>query len=223
MNITTINNSFTIFGNFADVIKKLPRLISIFNGFQIKTFKERLPNGEEIDSYKFMFENKCITLRPGRLDLEFAFSQATLGKDFLQFVKDTSAKLLTVDRFDGVRIAFNSVEFLMNENGKLTEKLNKIFNFGEIFGESPKETSIRLNHQKYIGNEEFNSIVTIQDGTVMQNSSKERKPAVFINKDINTVATNITKRFSLYDYSNYLLSMMLEAEQRTNAILCKLD
>ena len=222
MNITTINNSFSIFGNYASVVGNLPSLVAIFNGYQVKTFKERFPTGTEHDCYRFSFANKSVTLRPGRLDIEFAFAASSKGKDFLQFMKETVAKLLPLNQFLGSRIAFNSVEFI-ESSPQIIERLSNLLNVNAIFSAPASELSIRLNHVKKIGNEDFNSIITVQDGMVTNAATKRQAPAIFINKDINTVAANTAQRFALSDYSQPLLSMMLEAESRTNAIISKIS
>ena len=223
MDIVTISNSFTIFGSYTEPINNLSELIGIFNGYQVKTFKERMPDGRELNSYKFSFQNKSVTLRAHRLDIEFLFSPVTKGKDFLQYVKEVSAKLLAINAFHGHRIAFNSVEFVLNEDRGLIDKISSLFGVDSLFGAPAREVSLRLNHVKQIGNEEFNSILSIQDGMVSQNSTGQRTPAIFINKDINTVAKNTEIRFSLSEYSQYLLSMMLEAEQRTSTVIDQIN
>lgn len=220
MKVNTISNTFSYFGNFSKAINKENELKKALSDYQCHEGADTLPNGIQAKAYRFVRENFAITLRAFRLDIEYGYNSEECSiEKFMEYADQVAKILLTVDSFKGQRIAYSCVQFVENKDGKLVANCNKKFNVEGVFGATAQEFNLRVNHVHQIGNEEFNSIVVIQDGQVTNNATKERTSALFINKDINTLLNNTAERFTLADTQKYLGDMILEANDRTNTLL----
>lgn len=218
----TIKSTFSLFGNFSKLNNRESDIRRVFDGYQIVVQQENLPNGVPAKVYRGINSNVAFTIRAYRIDIEFGFINDTITvADFIENCKTVADTMTSIDTIRGNRIAYNSVDFVVND-GDLVPLCNKIFNVEEVFGGQAKEINLRVNHIKVINGEEMNSVFIIQDGAVTHNQTKEKLNALFLNKDINTVAQNTTVRFDLKDVDKYLSDFVLEAEDRNKTFLSKL-
>lgn len=225
MELTIINNVYSMFGNFTQLLQKADDLKQIFEGYELTQGKEKLPNGMDAPVIRFVKDSQGFTIRVGRIDLEYANRGPEFNADnFLTVVDDIMSKVK--DKFDNVfaqRIAFNQTAFIPNNNGSVIEKLNKAFNVTNIFETPAKEFNIRLNHVKNVQNEDINTILNIQDGRVTNNNTKAEQQVVFVNTDINTLITNTVSRFRFKDATKILPDMILESNEKLSHIAKLID
>lgn len=224
MKVNTISNTFTLFGNFSKLLNRQNDLIKAFEAYENHVGEEQLPNGVPAKVYRFRNANTMITLRAFRIDVEFGYlNQEQTTEEFQSFVESVAQTIYKVDTVTGNRIAFSCVEFVEDPDRVVVDKLNEMFSVANVFGSAASEVNIRFNHVHSIGNEEYNSIILIQDGQVTNRQTQVQTKTVFINKDVNTVISNTQNRFRLNDVSTYLPDMIMESKERTNVILSKLD
>lgn len=223
MKVTTISNTYSYFGNFSKLNNLKNELQGALSGYVFQEGKENLPNGVQVNVYRFSNANSAIVIRAYRIDFEFGFNGTESEEDFIKFASESAEKINQVLGVKGQRIAFSSIEFISNEENSVLNKANKLFNIADVYGSDANELNIRVNHVKNIGNETFNSVLIFQDGQVTNNQTKVQTKAMFLNKDINTLVNNREERFTLKDTVKYLSDMMLEAKERTNTIVSKLE
>ncbi len=223
MNIITISNTYTFFGNFSELVQLDKELVAVFEGWKLQTGKETLSNGVQSNMFRFSNGNKTITLKAARMDFVLGFSKGDSEEGFIKFVCDAADKVNSVLGVKGQRIAFSCVEFVEDNARKVLKKLNDLFNVHGVYGTAANELNVRVNHIKKIKDETYNSIVVIQDGQVTNNQTKEKIGAIFINKDVNTIVSNTEERFYLKKTSKYLPIMMSESKVRTKDLLAKLE
>lgn len=220
MKVQTISQTYTYFGNFSKLNSKDAELRKAFEGYNVQTGKEKLPNGVEVNVFRFIKENTAVTIHAYRIDCEYGYNNPECSSEkFIAYAEDATKKIATIENLKGQRIAYSNVEFVENNDGAILKNSNKAFNIAGIYGEDACELNVRVNHIKEINGEKYNSVVVMQDGKVTNNSTHEENKAVFINKDINTLIVNREERFSLENTASYLGDMILEANSRTKQLL----
>lgn len=220
MKVQTISQTYTYFGNFSKLINKENELRKLFEGYNIQLGKEKLPNGIEVNVYRIIKENVAVTLHAYRLDVDYGYNSPDCSTEkFIAYADELTKMISTIDSTKGQRIAYSNVEFVDNGDGSVLKNSNKVFNIAGVYGEEAVELNIRVNHIKDINGEKYNSVVVMQDGKVTNNTTHEEVKAVFINKDINTLISNRTERFSLTETIKYLGDMILEANSRTKQLI----
>ena len=219
MEIKKVTHTCSIFGNFMMLSGSEDLLKKTFNSFECKIDEERLQPGMMSKRYVFRNKNLAIAIRAFRIDLEYAFiDDSDNALEFVEFVDNVCVLLDGIGATKGSRIAVSTVEFGDNSNNQLVEKCNNLFNINNLFGKSSKEFSLRLNHITTLLNEEFNSVVLIQDGRITNNKTKEQKDVLFFNKDINSLMTNHDERFEVKNCGKYLADLLLEVEERNKVL-----
>lgn len=220
MKVQTISQTYTYFGNFSKLNSKDAELRKAFDGYNVQTGKEKLPNGVEVNVFRFIKENTAVTIHAYRIDCEYGYNNPECSSEkFIAYAEDATKKIATIENLKGQRIAYSNVEFVENNDGAILKNSNKAFNIAGVYGEDACELNVRVNHIKEINGEKYNSVVVMQDGKVTNNSTHEENKAVFINKDINTLIVNREERFSLENTASYLGDMILEANSRTKQLL----
>lgn len=220
MKVQTISQTYTYFGNFSKLNSKDAELRKAFEGYNVQTGKEKLPNGVEVNVFRFIKENTAVTIHAYRIDCEYGYNNPECSSEkFIAYAEDATKKIATIENLKGQRIAYSNVEFVENNDGAILKNSNKAFNIAGVYGEDACELNVRVNHIKEINGEKYNSVVVMQDGKVTNNSTHEENKAVFINKDINTIIVNREERFSLENTASYLGDMILEANSRTKQLL----
>lgn len=220
MKVQTISQTYTYFGNFSKLNSKDAELRKAFEGYNVQTGKEKLPNGVEVNVFRFVKENTAVTIHAYRIDCEYGYNNPECSSEkFIAYAEDATKKIATIENLKGQRIAYSNVEFVENNDGAILKNSNKAFNIAGVYGEDACELNVRVNHIKEINGEKYNSVVVMQDGKVTNNSTHEENKAVFINKDINTLIVNREERFSLENTASYLGDMILEANSRTKQLL----
>lgn len=220
MKVQTISQTYTYFGNFSKLNSKDAELRKAFEGYNVQTGKEKLPNGVEVNVFRFIKENTAVTIHAYRIDCEYGYNNPECSSEkFIAYAEDATKKIATIENLKGQRIAYSNVEFVENNDGAILKNSNKAFNIADVYGEDACELNVRVNHIKEINGEKYNSVVVMQDGKVTNNSTHEENKAVFINKDINTLIVNREERFSLENTASYLGDMILEANSRTKQLL----
>lgn len=220
MKVQTISQTYTYFGNFSKLNSKDAELRKAFEGYNVQTGKEKLPNGVEVNVFRFIKENTAVTIHAYRIDCEYGYNNPECSSEkFIAYAEDATKKIATIENLKGQRIAYSNVEFVENNDGAILKNSNKAFNIAGVYGEDACELNVRVNHIKEINGEKYNSVVVMQDGKVTNNSTHEENKAVFINKDINTLIVNREERFSLESTASYLGDMILEANSRTKQLL----
>ncbi len=220
MKVQTISQTYTYFGNFSKLNSKDAELRKAFEGYNVQTGKEKLPNGVEVNVFRFIKENTAVTIHAYRIDCEYGYNNPECSSEkFIAYAEDATKKIATIENLKGQRIAYSNVEFVENNDGAILKNSNKAFNIAGVYGEDACELNVRVNHIKEINGEKYNSVVVMQDGKVTNNSTHEENKAVFINKDINTLIINREERFSLENTASYLGDMILEANSRTKQLL----
>ena len=220
MKVQTISQPYTYFGNFSKLNSKDAELRKAFEGYNVQTGKEKLPNGVEVNVFRFIKENTAVTIHAYRIDCEYGYNNPECSSEkFIAYAEDATKKIATIENLKGQRIAYSNVEFVENNDGAILKNSNKAFNIAGVYGEDACELNVRVNHIKEINGEKYNSVVVMQDGKVTNNSTHEENKAVFINKDINTLIVNREERFSLENTASYLGDMILEANSRTKQLL----
>jgi hypothetical protein len=220
MKVQTISQTYTYFGNFSKLNSKDAELRKAFEGYNVQTGKEKLPNGVEVNVFRFIKENTAVTIHAYRIDCEYGYNNPECSSEkFIAYAEDATKKIATIENLKGQRIAYSNVEFVENNDGAILKNSNKAFNIAGVYGEDACELNVRVNHIKEINGEKYNSVVVMQDGKVTNNSTHEENKAVFINKDINTLIVNREERFSLENTASYLGDMILEANSRTKQLL----
>lgn len=215
-----IKSTFSLFGNFSKLNSREADLKQAFSAYKAQVSQETLQNGMPAKVYHFVNGNKAVIIRAYRIDFDFGYpTDDVTTSDFQQHCDEASKVLASVDTIKATRIAYNSVEFIANDNGSTVAKCNEVFNISNAFGEAAKEFNLRVNHIKHIGNEDFNSVLVIQDGAVTHNVTKEQRQVLFVNKDINTLINNNEPRFTLDKVSSYVGDLLLESEDRLNTFL----
>lgn len=220
MKIQTISQTYTYFGNFSKLNTKEADLRKVFEGYTAQVGKEKLPNGVEVNIYRFIKDNTAVTIHAYRIDCEYGYNNPECSSEkFIAYAEEATKKIASVESLKGQRIAYSNVEFVENGDGSVLRNSNKAFNIANVYGEDAVELNVRVNHIKDINGEKYNSVVVMQDGKVTNNNTHEETKAVFINKDINTLITNREERFNLNDTVKYLGDMVLEANSRTKQLL----
>lgn len=220
MKVQTISQTYTYFGNFSKLNSKDAELRKAFEGYNVQTGKEKLPNGVEVNVFRFIKENTAVTIHAYRIDCEYGYNNPECSSEkFIAYAEDATKKIATIENLKGQRIAYSNVEFVENNDGAILKNSNKAFNIAGVYGEDACELNVRVNHIKEINGEKYNSVVVMQDGKVTNNITHEENKAVFINKDINTLIVNREERFSLENTASYLGDMILEANSRTKQLL----
>jgi hypothetical protein len=224
MELLTISNAFTIFGNFTKLLNQKDELKKLFEDYHLQESQEQLPNGLQAPVLVFDKENKKVVVRVMRIDMAVGTREGENEEEvFLKHVEAVSKKLEGFLEKKSVRIAFNKVSFVENENNATVEKLNDKFNVKGIFTTPAQEFSLRVNLITSLLNEDFNCIVTLQDGSVNVNKTHEQKKAVFVNLDINSLPQNQQERFDIKDAIAQVSDMMVLGKERTNQVISKLN
>ncbi|MBS1477132.1 MAG: hypothetical protein HP024_04220, partial [Acholeplasmatales bacterium] len=209
MKVQTISQTYTYFGNFSKLNSKDAELRKAFEGYNVQTGKEKLPNGVEVNVFRVVKENTAVTIHAYRIDCEYGYNNPECSSEkFIAYAEDATKKIATIENLKGQRIAYSNVEFVENNDGAILKNSNKAFNIAGVYGEDACELNVRVNHIKEINGEKYNSVVVMQDGKVTNNSTHEENKAVFINKDINTLIVNREERFSLENTASYLGDMI---------------
>ncbi len=224
MNINTISQTYTFFGNFSKLNNKEDALKAKFEGYTCQVGKEKLPNGIEVNVYRFSNVNKAVTIHTYRIDFEYGYNSPECNtQEFISHAEKCTKLIAEVDTLKGQRIAYSNVEFIENLEGKVISKANQLFNIAGVFGADSDELNVRVNHKKEINGEIYNSVLIMQDGNVTNKQTNVQTQAMFINKDINTLIQNREERFNLNDTVKYLSDMILEANEHTNALISKIE
>lgn len=224
MNINTISQTYTFFGNFSKLNNKEDALKTKFEGYTCQIGKEKLPNGIDVNVFRFANVNKAVTIHTYRIDFEYGYNSPECNtQEFISHAEKCAKLLSEVDTLKGQRIAYSNVEFIENNEGKVISKANQLFNIASVFGSDSDELNIRVNHKKEINGEVYNSVLIMQDGNVTNKQTNVQTQAMFINKDINTLIQNREERFNLNDTVKYLSDMILEANEHTNALISKIE
>ncbi len=215
-----IKSTFSLFGNFSKINTREADLKKVFADYKVQVSQETLQNGMPAKVYHFVNENRAVIIRAFRIDFDFGYpTDEVTTADFQAHCDNVSKLLMSVDSIKANRIAYNSIEFIDNAEGHTVARCNEVFNITKAFGQPAKEFNLRVNHIKHIGNEDFNSVLVVQDGAVTHNVTKEQRQVVFLNKDINTLITNTEPRFTLNKVDSYVGDLLLEAEDRTKIFL----
>lgn len=224
MNINTISQTYTFFGNFSKLNNKEDALKAKFEGYTCQVGKEKLPNGIEVNVYRFSNVNKAVTIHTYRIDFEYGYNSPECNtQEFISHAEKCAKLIAEVDTLKGQRIAYSNVEFIENLEGKVISKANQLFNIAGVFGSDSDELNVRVNHKKEINGEIYNSVLIMQDGNVTNKQTNVQTQAMFINKDINTLIQNREERFNLNDTVKYLSDMIIEANEHTNALINKIE
>ena len=223
-----INSLVSIFGNFTEVVRDSQKINKVYEGFKVEEGSETLPNGISAKAYTIGLGDdskgsKRIVLRSTRIDVQFGYFDEGTLEDFLTYAYGELEKIFTNFNIAGSRIAYNSVGFFDNTDGVVVKKLNELFNVNNIFGSSAQEFQMRLNHVKTISNEDFNAVLLVQDGSVVNNKTKQRMNVVFSNADINSIITNANPRFKLEETKSYLADLVALSQEREQIIFSKID
>ena len=217
MKATIISNSFSIFGEYSYILNNQNKLVDSLKelNFRAEVGKERDNKGNEFSCMRFLKNNKVLIFHHNRIDVnQNAVIEIKAEDDFIDFVKEV-AYCLSDFNVKGNRIAYNEMTFADNAYNYLLIGANLAFNIDNNYGKNADEFMMRLNHKTLIDNEEFNSILSFQDGVVGNNKTKEQKKAIMISNDINTLFQNKEMRFELDSAINYLEKMMTLAAERT--------
>lgn len=223
MGVTTISETFVFFGNCQILDSKVDALKNGFIGYTYRVVKEKLSNGSEANIHVFHNVNKRVTIRAYRIDFEYGHNSPQCDfSGFTSFVVDAIQIISAVADLRAHRVGYNNVEFVEDVKGKIKSATDKLFNFPRVFGSNAAEIKIRLNHKTKIDGEIYNSVITIEDGSVTDNNTKVESSAMFINKDINTLIDNNNVRFDLLDSVDYICNMYRESNNHTSKLLKKL-
>ena len=222
MKINKVNESFTYFGNFSKLIQKAEKIKETFSDFAFVQHQEQSPNGIPAPVYRLTKVNYSITIRVFRIDIERAIRDNDTLEDFLSYTEDVCERLSKLDQLLGNRVAYSNTEFVQDDNKEILSKLNEMFNVANVFETAADEFQIRLNHVSDLGNEKINSIIVLQDGSVTHNATGAIIPVMFINKDVNTVITSKTFRFTISRARTLLPDLIEESNKKTNVIISRL-
>lgn len=215
--LLTVTSGFTVFGDLTPLILKIENVKALFTGFECQEGVERLPNGSQAKNYVLHSNNKIVTIRNYRLDIQYNYEVGTID-DFLYFVNQVSEKIKSAFNLRFNRIAYISSQFVRREETTMAN-FNKAFNVPSVFGEEAKEIQFRVNHIYNILGESTNAVLIAQDGTVQKRGDDTKEKVIIINNDINTLAENKENRFDWQASINLLKEYIKLAAQRSNRVV----
>ena len=215
--LLTITSGFTVFGDLMPLILKIENVKALFAGFECQEGVERLPNGSQAKNYVLHSNNKIVTIRNYRLDIQYNYEVGTID-DFLYFVNQVSEKIKSTFNLRFNRVAYISSQFVRKEEMTMAN-FNKAFNLASVFGEDAKEIQFRVNHIYNILGEPTNAVLIAQDGTVQKRGEDTKEKVIIINNDINTLAENKEDRFDWQASINLLKEYIKLAAQRSNRVV----
>lgn len=94
MKIQTISQTYTYFGNFSKLNTKEADLRKVFEGYTAQVGKEKLPNGVEVNIYRFIKDNTAVTIHAYRIDCEYGYNNPECSSEkFIAYAEEATKKL----------------------------------------------------------------------------------------------------------------------------------
>lgn len=211
MNFTNLANTFSVFGNFAVFDEESIALLNnLYKDCNINITNETSPEQMRQNKSGRMMQitnpkkHETIFMRPNRIDLQLPGGPNTKREDILNEAIETYKALYQI--FEGsfaTRIAYVGSYFTFDDTGVNMQAFASHIHLIS-YSDTPKELSIRMNNIENILNEDTNVVFNVNNVLIGQNTTPtDKRRALMITFDINTVASNQDDRFSLHELAPY--------------------
>ena len=182
MEFTLISSQLTAFANFS--LEDAEKFVKSFNDNCEKIAIQLNENQSNAPWFQIKEKNKlfAIDIWKGRIDCFFSVFEEKIFFDFVNFLK----KFQNLGSI--TRIAINYVDFVRDHDGLIKSKVEKYFQFFEIFGET-QEIAFRLNSQKELNDLKFNFISNWRNDVVQNSQTFEQAKCMMFHYDINNIPT----------------------------------